>query len=204
MGDHICATRIILVLATTTYAVVHSLLASLGIKAWAKQRFGSLVDRWYRLGYNLFAVISGLPILALLYLLPDQLLYQIPFPWLVLTILGQLAGILVIVVGILQTDPWHFVGLRQLAEPGKIVPLEMVTNGLYRWVRHPLYTGGLLLIWLTPVMTLNLLTIFVILTIYLIVGARLEEKRLIHEFGDPYRAYQQRVPMLFPHLRCTK
>ena len=77
-------------------------------------------------------------------------------------------------------------------------------RGPYRWVRHPLYTGGLLLIWLTPVLTLNLLTLFVMLTIYLIVGARLEEQRLIHEFGAEYQEYQQRVPMLIPSFRRQK
>ena len=192
---------IILILATTIYAVVHSLLATLQVKAWARRLFGSIADRWYRLAYNLFAGISGLPILILLYILPDHHLYQIPLPWVWLAALGQFAGILVIVIGILQTDPWHFVGLRQVVAPGGSEPATMTTTGLYSWVRHPLYTGGLLLIWLMPVMTLNLLTIFILLTIYLIVGARLEEHRLIHEFGNEYREYQQRVPMLIPGLR---
>jgi protein-S-isoprenylcysteine O-methyltransferase Ste14 len=193
----------ILILATVAYVAVHSWLASLGVKAWMRQHFGSFADRWYRLAYNLFAVISGLPILVLFYVLPDLTLYQIPFPWLVLTIFGQIAGILIIVVGILQTDSWHFAGLRQLTESGKSAPPEMITRGLYSQVRHPLYTGGLMLIWLMPMMTLNLLAIFIILTVYLVLGAKLEEKRLIHEFGGPYRAYRQRVPMLFPRLWRT-
>jgi len=195
---------ITLILATAIYAAVHSLLASLGVKAWAQQRFGSFADRWYRLAYNSFAVISGLPILILLYVLPDQTLYKIPFSWVLLTTLGQLAGMLIILVGILQTDPWHFVGLRQIMKHESAEPPMLVTRGLYSWVRHPLYTGGLLLIWLVPVMTLNLLTIFVILTIYLILGAKLEERRLIHEFGDQYRNYRQRVPMLIPSLRRSR
>lgn len=187
-----------IILTTGIYAVVHSILASFWGKAWAQHRFGPVVNQWYRLLYNLFAVISGLPILALLYILPDQPIYQISFPWIILTALGQLAGGIIIVVGILQTDLWHFVGLRQIGEPESNKPPAMITTGLYRWVRHPLYTGGLLLIWLTPVMTVNLLTLFFVLTIYLILGAKLEEKRLIHEFGDQYRAYQQRVPILIP------
>ena len=115
----------------------------------------------------------------LLYLLPDQPVYQIPFPWIVLTVLGQLIGIVIIVVGIVQTDLWHFAGIRQLIEPESDVPAQMITTGLYQWVRHPLYTGGILLIWFMPVMTVNLLTLFIILTLYLIVGAKLEEQRLI-------------------------
>jgi protein-S-isoprenylcysteine O-methyltransferase Ste14 len=195
---------IVLFLTTAAYAAVHSILATLGMKNWARERFGLVADRWYRLAYNLFAVISGLPILVLLNILPDQSLYQIPSPWIFITALGQLAGILIIVFGILPTDLWHFVGLRQIIEPEGSEPAAMITTGLYGWVRHPLYTGGLLVIWLTPTMTLNLLTIFVILTIYLVVGAKLEEQRLVHEFEDHYRAYQKQVPMLIPKLRRTK
>ncbi len=192
---------LLIILAAVIYSTVHSWLASLKVKDLARQRFGAAADRGYRFGYNLFAVVSGLPILALLYILPDQPLYQISLPWILLTALGQLAGILIIIVGILQTDPWHFIGLRQLLEPEKASPSVMITTGLYRRVRHPLYTGGLLLIWLAPVMTVNLLTLFVILTIYLIVGAKLEEQRLTHEFGEAYREYQHRVPMLIPGWR---
>ena len=192
---------LLIITATVVYAVVHSLLASLGVKSWIRQRFGPEVEQWYRLAYNLFAVISGLPILALLFLLPDQPLYQIPFPWILLTALGQLVGVVIIVVGILQTDVWHFTGLRQIIQSDNHQKSVLVSRGLYSWVRHPLYTGGLLLIWLVPTMTLNLLTIFMLLTIYLVVGAKLEEKRLLEEFGDEYRAYQAQVPMLLPFPR---
>ena len=195
---------LVLSLAVLLYAALHSLLASLGVKAWVRRRLGPGADRWYRLGYNLFAGVSGLPILALLALLPDQPLYRIPFPWILLTTVGQLAGALIIVIGIMQTDPWHFVGLRQIVDSRVEADSSLVTTGLYRWVRHPLYTGGLLLIWLMPVMTVNLLTVFIWLTVYLIVGAKLEEYRLMQAFGEAYRQYQQRVPVLFPRFRRTK
>ncbi|MFN2236162.1 MAG: methyltransferase family protein [Anaerolineales bacterium] len=189
---------LMIITATVVYAGVHSLLAYSGAKLWIRQRYGPGIEQWYRLAYNVFAVLSGLPILVLLYLLPDQPLYQIPFPWILLTALGQLVGVVIIVVGILQTDVWHFIGLRQIIQSDNHQKPEMVSRGLYSWVRHPLYTGGLLLIWLVPTMTLNLLTVFVLLTIYLVLGAKLEEKRLVEEFGDEYRAYQARVPMLLP------
>ena len=189
---------IILSVAVLIYAVVHSLFASLGAKAWARQHFGPVAGRWYRLFYNMFAAISGLPILVLLYILPDHLLYQVSFPWILFTAIGQLTGVLIIVLGILQTNPWHFVGLQQILKPEADAGSPMITTGLYRWMRHPLYTGGLLLIWLVPTMTANLITVFIWLTIYLIVGAKLEERRLLVEFGDAYQEYQRSVPMLIP------
>ena len=76
----------------------------------------------------------------------------------------------------------------------------MVSGGLYRWVRHPLYSAGLVFIWLTSVMTVNLLVLNLGLTIYLVVGAIYEERKLVREFGDLYVDYQKRVPMLIPGL----
>jgi protein-S-isoprenylcysteine O-methyltransferase Ste14 len=54
------------------------------------------------------------------------------------------------------------------------------------------------LIWLTPQMTVNRLTLFVVLSIYLYVGTFFEERRLVAEFGDDYREYQRQVPRLIP------
>ena len=71
-------------------------------------------------------------------------------------------------------------------------------KGLYRWVRHPLYTAGLVFIWLTPVMTVNLLAMNLGLTIYIVLGAMFEERKLLHEFGQAYADYQRRTPMLIP------
>jgi protein-S-isoprenylcysteine O-methyltransferase Ste14 len=110
-------------------------------------------------------------------------------------------GAIIIVIGILQTGALSFLGIRQ-AFSSRLQTKEtsLVTTGLYRWVRHPLYTGGYLLIWFTPMMTINLLTLFTILSIYLVVGAKLEERRLVRAFGDDYRAYRAEVPMLVPRI----
>ena len=76
-----------------------------------------------------------------------------------------------------------------------------MTGGLYRYVRHPLYTAGLVFIWLLPIMTCNLLALNIGLTAYIIVGAYFEERKLLLEFGDAYAEYRQQTPMLIPGLR---
>lgn len=190
-----------LVIATVLYCVVHSLAASNPAKALAQRWFGSRARRWYRLGFNLFAGVTFLPVLWLLAILPDQTLYRLGMPWLLFTTAGQLAGAGIIVVGILQTGALSFVGLKQVIfKEESVNDGFFVDHGLYRWVRHPLYTGGLIFIWLTPLMTLNLLVVFLLLTAYLIIGARLEEKRLVAEFGEVYQRYQKEVPMLIPKV----
>ncbi len=180
------------------YGAVHSLLASVGVKQWARSHFGPRTDRFYRLAYNAFAVVSFLPVFALLVLLPGTRLYQMRLPWSALAILGQVAALILLIVGLLQTDPWSFLGLRQVMEGPNAEPAHLMVTGLYRWVRHPLYTAGLLLIWLTPVMTTSVLALNLALSLYVIAGSRLEERRLAAEFGPAYDAYRRRVPALLP------
>ncbi len=78
---------------------------------------------------------------------------------------------------------------------------RLATGGLYAFVRHPQYTG--LFIGLFGEGVVHWPTIFsvglfpVIVLVYWLL-ARREEKRVLQEFGDEYRAYQQRVPMFFP------
>jgi len=188
-----------LILAVLVWGGVHSVLASLGTKAWLKNVLGNGVMRYYRLAYNVFSAVTFLPILWLMAVLPDHVLYQIPAPWMYLMLVGQLISVMLLVIGVLQTDTLSFVGLRQLFD-GKERRSKLVVGGLYRWVRHPLYTAGLLFIWLTPVMSQNSLIVFTALTIYIIVGAFFEERKLAREFGVDYIEYKTSTPMLFPRL----
>jgi protein-S-isoprenylcysteine O-methyltransferase Ste14 len=194
-----------LILAVLVWGVVHSLTASLEAKEWVHRVLGDTGARFYRLAYNLFSVISFLPVLWLMAILPDRVLYQIPAPWVYLSLIGQLAAVVVLVVGVLQTGAFSFVGLRQVIE-GKQQEPKLVKDGLYRWVRHPLYTAGLLFIWLTPVMSVNSLIVIVSATIYIIVGAVFEERKLEREFGSAYVEYKAVTPMLIPglHFRRNK
>jgi protein-S-isoprenylcysteine O-methyltransferase Ste14 len=188
-----------LVLAVLIWGGVHSYLASSKAKKWMHHVMGENVMRFYRFSYNVFSVISFLPILWLMIVLPDRVLYQIPAPWIYLFLAGQLAAVVLLVVGVLQTDTLSFVGLRQLFE-GKERSSRLVTSGLYHWVRHPLYTAGLLFIWLTPVMSKNSLVVIVAATVYILVGAFFEERKLEQEFGAAYRKYKAVTPMLIPGL----
>lgn len=189
---------LILTLFLGLYTVGHSLLAALPVKAWARRVFGPNTDRWYRLVYNLVAVITLLPLFPLLALLPDKTLYVVPAPWRWLMVGGQLLALAGLGISFLQTSPFHFLGLAQLFAQQPTESGSLSVYGFYCWVRHPLYFFSLILLWLTPVMSVNLFTTFVLFTIYFYVGSIYEEKRLLAEFGPAYRDYQQRVPRLIP------
>ena len=191
----------LILLAVLSYGLLHTLFASQKIKNLARQWLGLNTDRWYRLVYNFIAIITLLPILLLPILLIDQEIYRIPFPWIIITLSIQLLAIIVLFIGMKQTGITSFLGLRQLLLPEDTSPPRLVTDGLYRYVRHPLYTAGLVFIWLIPIMTWNLLALIIGLSVYVITGAYFEERKLLLEFGDAYAEYRQHTPMFIPGLR---
>lgn len=190
----------IILAAIAAYGISHSWLASLQAKALARRGLGQASDRIYRLAYNLIAVICLLPVLILPAVLPDRTLYTIPLPWTLLSLAAQGLAALALLIGLLQTGVWSFIGIEQLVTAPERRPATLVVSGLYRWVRHPLYTAGLVFIWLTPVMTWNILVLNLGLSAYLIIGAYFEERKLLREFGEAYRSYQRRTPMFLPGL----
>ena len=111
----------------------------------------------------------------------------------------QAISALFLFVAVIQIDILSFAGLRQLIEEEKTGGL--VTSGLYRSVRHPLYTFSLLILWLVPSMSLNSFIIYVVLTVYVLIGIFFEERKLLREFGGAYEQYRSVTPMLIPALK---
>ncbi len=202
------------------YIALHSLLASLPFKAWMQQILGASVAVWYRLAYNIVAVLLLLPLPVLLAVLPDQPLYRAPEPFNWILLLGQLGALVGLLMTLRQTDVNYFLGFAQLQQrhiqhPANALARStdndpsagddaLITHGLYGVVRHPLYLFSILLIWLSPVMSANLLSLYILLTAYMYIGSYHEEHRLIRIFGDEYRAYQQRVPRILPRLSLPR
>jgi protein-S-isoprenylcysteine O-methyltransferase Ste14 len=79
---------------------------------------------------------------------------------------------------------------------------ETVTSVFYCHIRNPLFFFAALFLWLSPIMTLNLLAFNILATVYFYIGARHEERSLTEEFGQEYEAYKKRVPMFLPRLKC--
>ncbi|MGE5027843.1 MAG: methyltransferase family protein, partial [Betaproteobacteria bacterium] len=96
-------------------------------------------------------------------------------------------------------DMQEFLGLRQLKLHVRRVEDQehFRLSWFHRYVRHPWYFFGLVLIWTRDMSVATLLSSAMI-TVYFIVGSRFEEKKLLVYHGDVYRRYMARVPGLLP------
>lgn len=194
-----------ILLGMGVYGFLHSLLASLPVKDRMEEKLGISSRRWYRLAFNIIAAITFLPVAALVVVLPDAPIYRLAFPRSLPGLLLQGLAVLGVMISVIQTGAGYFLGLKQLrAQPGDGPRAVLVTTGFYRYMRHPIYFFGLLFIWFTPWLTWNILALNLALTAYLWIGAILEEKRLVLEFGDSYLEYRQNVPMIIPRIGLRK
>lgn len=114
---------------------------------------------------------------------------------------AYLAGWVLLVYVTFLIDHFDLFGLRQSWNAWKgreYRPPVFRTPSLYRWVRHPLYVGWLLIFWAAPTMTIGHLVFAAGSTAYILVAIRFEERDLLAIHGQEYADYQQRVPMLVP------
>ncbi len=179
------------------FAALHSLLASLPAKKMARRHLGSKIDSWYPILFSTVAVITIIPLVIMLIRSPGPVLYTVPHPWVWLFFLVQfLMG--VATLRAFMDAPHRFLIRAQLAKPHSPDSLALGIKGIYCWVRDPFLLSGLILIWLTPIMTENLLTVYILASVYLFLGSLHWESRLLIQFGEDYAAYQNQVPRMIP------
>lgn len=190
-----------LIITSILWGVVHSVLASHTVKGWMRRAVGiSMFDRLYRFAYNVFALSSLYPIAAMLYTFADRPLYKIPSPWVYIAITVQALAAMILISSIVQTGVADFLGLGQWYNLGESKPATLMTHGWYAIVRHPLYLGILMFAWLIPEMTVNRLAVLATFTIYIVLGAWFEERKLLKDFDPAYAEYKAHVPMFFPRI----
>jgi protein-S-isoprenylcysteine O-methyltransferase Ste14 len=192
---------LVLLMLWVVWCVLHSLLVAPRIATNLQQRLGT-AKRFYRLGYNIFALLSLAPILVYTFHLQPKPIVSWQGQWRLLQMLLLVTAGGLFAAGARHYDLRQFLGIRQLLKENQCAVLtsdcRLHTSGILNAMRHPWYAAAILLIWARDVTVVVLITNLV-LTAYLLIGARLEEGKLQRQFGVSYRLYKQRVSMIFPY-----
>lgn len=191
--------HIILATLWMVYCVLHSVLASQGVKSKLQPR----IKKWYRLSYTIFSFVF---LLALLYYQVSITTIKLFKPDNLILILGfllSLSGWVLMLICIKK----YFInlsGLRSLVIENYSNELQI--TGVHKHVRHPLYLGTFVFIWGLFLMApyLSLLIANLIITSYTLIGIDLEEKKLVAEFGKDYEEYRKKVPKLIPFSKLRR
>lgn len=191
---------LLLILAWAVFYISHTALASLNIKRKIKGIMGNTY-KWYRLVYTLFSTLYFIAIfLYAATLKPDFILNQTDL----LTYFGYMLatfGTIISVKSFKNVNKAQFVGLHPQDDLKKTEPF--ISQGLYAHVRHPLYSGLILIFvgyfffqpnWVALIHLGSLL-------VYLPFGIYYEEKKLLEIYPEAYPEYQTNVPALIPNFR---
>ena len=196
---------LLITLLWIAYCVLHSYLIS--------TRFTNLASRllrryyaFYRLFYVALSLVLLIPLLDYTAQMKSEIIVTYGHPLSVVRHgLTGAALLLFFWAFFFDYDSLSFFGIRQMLDFGKAAASKpsagLKRRGLLGVTRHPMYLALIVYLWCQTFRTVDVI-LNTVLTIYVIVGTRLEEKKLGLEFGDSYRKYQQEVPMLIPFTKA--
>lgn len=185
---------VLLIVGWVIYFFIHSLLASTHVKNFAKENTGGLY-KYYRFTY---VVISTVGLFLLMYWnanLGHSNFFNNEGIVRYLSLMFAAFGVIVIKVAFRAYPFSAFVGLT-------LEDQKFIKTGILGSVRHPIYSGTILVaigFWLFSPNLPTLVSVLCII-IYIPIGIKLEEKKLINQFGEAYIKYKKEVPALFPKL----
>ena len=188
------------VLLLALFGVQHSVMARAGFKRWWTRVVPPSAERST---YVLASNICLIALLAAWFPITNDIWRVTAQPWRAILTATTVVGWVITLLSTVLIDHFDLFGVRQVIarwRGRRLVEHRFSTPLFYRVVRHPLYLGFLIAFWVTPRMTLGHLLFAAGMTGYILLAVRFEERDLVRVFGNQYRDYRRRVPMLIPGL----
>lgn len=201
MEESLIKALIINTLLISLFAIQHSVMARNDFKKWWTKFIPQSIERSTYVIISAFLLMMAMwhwkPIFIIVWDVGN------PFGYFFLESLFWI-GWVIVILSTFMIDHFDFFGLRQVYLNLRNVeyePLEFRIVALYKYVRHPMMFGLILAFWSTPRMTVGHITFSITMTAYILIGVTLEERDLVRSFGERYKEYQRKVPMLVPFLK---
>ncbi len=190
------------------FGLIHSYLARPIFKVKIKKIFGIVFERHF---YRFFYFISQCIFFYFIYgliknLEHGRIIFQIPNQYILIYYFFYIFSNLFLIISVLQFNVSEFVGIKQIIEyfkkENKSQSNDLNTNFLYKYLRHPMYLG-IILVYVfshtifTEIFFINLFCII----LYIEIGAYYEEKSLLKQFGEKYKNYKSRTYKYIPFFR---
>ena len=177
------------------YLGLHSVFAADSVKSWFDRNMPWIFNH-YRLIYSFFSVFGMILFAAYMSIIESHAIWLSPASLKYLGMVIAAWGVIIVKRSFRAYSLKEFLGFRK-EDDGKLV-----IDGLQAKVRHPLYSGTILIIigffLFSP--TYEIMISMFLIFIYLAIGIRLEERKLIKTFGSAYEDYRRKVPMLIPKI----
>jgi methanethiol S-methyltransferase len=192
---------IYLVSGWLSFCLLHSTMATLWFKKITTKILGKYF-RFYQILYSSFFLIFLALLLKYQFQLSEPLLFHFN------KIIEGLAALTIVValVIMITASAKYFpevTGINVFTK--KSLKDKFIYSGINSVIRHPLYAGTLLFVWSLAIFFPHASSLIacIIITLYVLIGIKFEEKKLIIKYGKAYEEYISRVPMLIPGLKFS-
>jgi methanethiol S-methyltransferase len=195
---------LIVILLWIGYCVIHSFLISIKITRFMN-RVLKRYYAFYRFFYIIISFVLIIPLINFSTRIEPVVIISYGFPITVLRYVLIFGSLLMFFWSFFfNYDSLSFFGIRQIlnfyTSKTEIQSDTIKKSGFLGVIRHPMYFALLIYLW-CHTFTLSEIIVNSVLTIYIIIGTKLEEKKLVLEFGDEYIKYKSQVPMLIPFTK---